>query len=753
MTECAYDTCVPLVFPDCGETQQRALGVDLPNEARGNGCFRFYLRTSISASWPSRPVRAIRLRARHARARAFGDLDVVRRAAGTVARRWLAGGEVPASGAGRHDRAATSAFSEASLGFGASAGPKATARTKARTTMWVIETRERLLWCLRRVTRATPPRASWRERPRRGATEADRASPESTSPRWNVPDDFADPAENATENATENVTNRGLPGTVPKERKKKKSGVTNVTSSVERFDAKREPGADAAASKNADDASSAPRNLYVKNLPRDFNAKKLAHLFMPHGDVQSTKFVLDAGPVPTGLVRFATAREAAAATAALHGATLSEGESIDSIDSSIDSGSESESASESDASAPIRSVRLEISLAMTRAERDAARARAEERARRKQQRAERAERKKTLASASSRREGEKADRSDRSTTPSGFAVRIAHVPAGLDHRQLRSIFSTFGKLGRVKMMWPNGDTPAAVVTFRDEAAANAAAATLGGQYLPGARAPMAFEAHAARGARSPRTKAKRALSEESDSESDTSSSESESESESESSSAEDASSFALRAESVELTAAVAARAAAARAVAGRVWREVQAARAVSSPEALEKAKALNEAATLSSRAKRGGDGEKEGSDAIGGAAEALRRRREARGVFVDPPSLGADAARRAFWNRALAAPRARLRRAAARGRAAHRRAVAGPGVDVGEALSEEAREARGGGGASARAGGRRVRRFHGGDARGGGRGASRGGGGGRGGRAPPDARSARGSPRPRRRLA
>ena len=37
-------------------------------------------------------------------------------------------------------------------------------------------------------------------------------------------------------------------------------------------------------------------------LTRDagtFNAKKLAHLFMAHGDVQSTKFALDAGPVPT----------------------------------------------------------------------------------------------------------------------------------------------------------------------------------------------------------------------------------------------------------------------------------------------------------------------------------------------------------------------------------------------------------------------------------------------------------------------
>ena len=663
-----------------------------------------------------------------------------RRAAGTVARRWLAGGEVPASGAGRHG----SGGHERALGgvarFWSFGGSKGDGEDKGEDDdvgdrdagkASVVSSSGDAGDATESLVAGTSEA--------RGATKADRASPESTSPRWNVPDDFADAAENATENATENVTNRGLPGTTPKERKKKKSGVTNVTSSVERFDAKRDPGADPAASKNADGASSAPRNLYVKNLPRDFNAKKLAHLFMPHGDVQSTKFVLDAGPVPTGLVRFATAREAAAATAALHGATLSEGESID---SSIDS--ESESESESDASAPIRSVRLEISLAMTRAERDAARvARAEERARRKQQRAERAERKKTLAS--SRREGEKADRS---TTPSGFAVRIAHVPAGLDHRQLRSIFSAFGKLGRVKMMWPNGDTPAAVVTFRDEAAANAAAATLGGQYLPGCKGPMAFEAHAG-GARSPRTKAKRALrpdDSESDSESDTSSSESENERERESSSA--SSSFALNAESVELTAAIAARAAAARAVAGRVWREVQAARAVSSPEALEKAKALNEAATRS--AKRGGDGEKEGSDAIGGAAEALRRRREARGVFVEPPSARTPP-RRAKEPRA---PSPRVRAYAERrfeGAPAHRRAVAGPGVDVGEALSEEARAKLAAAAARKRARGRGVG-FAGSMAemRGfGGRGASRGGGGGRGGRAPSDARSARGSRRGR----
>ena len=263
-----------------------------------------------------------------------------RRAAGTVARRWLAGGEVPASGAGRHG----SGGHERALGgvarFWSFGGSKGDGEDKGEDD----DVGDRDAGKASAVSSsgdagdATESLVAGTSEAR-GATKADRASPESTSPRWNVPDDFADPAENATENATENVTNRGLPGTVPKERKKKKSGVTNVTSSVERFDAKREPGADAAASKNADDASSAPRNLYVKNLPRDFNAKKLAHLFMPHGDVQSTKFVLDAGPVPTGLVRFATAREAAAATAALHGATLSEGESIDSIDSSIDSGS------------------------------------------------------------------------------------------------------------------------------------------------------------------------------------------------------------------------------------------------------------------------------------------------------------------------------------------------------------------------------------------------------------------------------
>ena len=123
----------------------------------------------------------------------------------------------------------------------------------------------------------------------------------------------------------------------------------------------------------------------------------------------------------------------------------------------------------------------------------------------------------------------------------GFAVRVTHVPVGLDHKQLRSIFVAFGKLGRVKMMWPNGEVPSAVVTFRDEAAANAAAASLAGEYLPGCKGPMAFEAHkSARVARKTRkTRGVKKKSEEeegeessesSDESSDSSSSESENES-------------------------------------------------------------------------------------------------------------------------------------------------------------------------------------------------------------------------------
>jgi hypothetical protein len=519
-------------------------------------------------------------------------------------------------------------------------------------------------------------------------------------------------------------------------------------------------------------------------------------LFMPHGDVQSTKFVLDAGPVPTGLVRFATAEEAAAATAALHGATLSADDADSSAsDSESSESSDVDSDSHTGLTTQTETVRLEISLAMTRAERDAARvARAEEREKRKQRRAERAERVKRLAA--SRTSG------DKSLAKDGFAVRVTHVPVGLDHKQLRSIFVAFGKLGRVKMMWPNGEVPSAVVTFRDEAAANAAAASLAGEYLPGCKGPMAFEAHkSARGTRKKtRTKErgvkKKSEEEEgeqdSESSSDSEDSEDSSSSESERESASPSSElspnensngeegeevaplFVLRPESVTITDKITARADAARAAAGRVWRDVQASRAVSSPEALEKAKALNAAATARAKALRDEKRERGeplatvGSDSttpsrlrICYAAVArpeacsrtrTRRRRQSRARRgLNPRAEGASRRVRAYAERrrdgADLSPRARVGHAL----------VAGPGVDANTALSEEARAKLAAAAARKRARGRGVgfadsmaemRGFGGRGGSGSRRGASRGGPGGGGGGGS-DARSARNSRRGR----
>lgn len=698
-----------------------------------------------------------------------------RRAAGTVARRWLAGGEVSSGGAGRfgsggHERVAGRVARFWSFGGskgdgedggedGAKGDRDAGKVSEASASVEAGDATER-------------PEAGTSEA--RLAEETDRASPESKSPRWNVPDDFADAA--AETNVVPPLANDSQNRPKKEKKKKKPRGDPTVTSSVERFGRSRA---------SPEDASSAPRNLYVKNLPRDFNAKKLAHLFMPHGDVQSTKFVLDAGPVPTGLVRFATAEEAAAATAALHGATLSADDASDAV-------SEDSEDSESTSTAlSSQTVRLEISLAMTRAERDAARvARAEERERRKQQRAERAERKKRLATSRSVRGDEKEAAPFKQN---GFAVRVTHVPAGLDHKQLRSIFVAFGKLGRVKMMWPNGDVPSAVVTFRDEAAANAAAAALAGEYLPGCKGPMAFEAHAPRATRKTRTRGKKkkggeeegeessdssdessdsSEEESSDEASDSSGVESERESLSEepsselspnSTNAEEvAFAFALRPESVTLTDKIAARADAARAAAGRVWRDVQASRAVSGPEALEKAKALNAAATARAKALRDekGSGHVSDSDAVA-PADLLRRRREARGVFAegDPKKNAAQTESRRV--RAYAERRRDGANLSPRARVGHA-LVAGPGVgaSAGEppALSEEARAKLAAAAARKRARGRGVgfadsmaeMRGFGGRGAGSRRGASRGGPGpvGSGG-SRSDARSARNSRRGR----
>ena len=715
-----------------------------------------------------------------------------RRAAGTVARRWLAGGEVSSGGAGRFGSGGHEFVAGRVARFWSFGGSKGDGEDGGEDG--AVGDRD-----AGKVSEASASveAGDATERPEAGTSEArlvssetDRLSPESKSPRWNVPDDFAETTaaetnvvpHSANDASVEtNVVNRGN----KQKKKKKPRGDPTVTSSVERFGRR-------VKNDSSNDASlAAPRNLYVKNLPRDFNAKKLAHLFMPHGDVQSTKFVLDAGPVPTGLVRFATAEEAAAATAALHGATISADES--------DSGSESsdvDSDSHTGLTTQTEPVRLEISLAMTRAERDAARvARAEEREKRKQRRAERAERVKRLAT--SRTSG------DKSLAKDGFAVRVTHVPVGLDHKQLRSIFVAFGKLGRVKMMWPNGEVPSAVVTFRDEAAANAAAASLAGEYLPGCKGPMAFEAHKSARVTRKKTRTKERgvkkkseeeegeeSSESSDESSDSSSSESERESASPSSELspnevlnsveegeEVAPLFVLRPESVTITDKITARADAARAAAGRVWRDVQASRAVSSPEALEKAKALNAAATARAKALRDEKRERGeplanvGSDSNSAVAPAdlLRRRREARGVFADPNAAQTESrARRGLNPRAGGEGASRRVRAYAerrrdgadlspRARVGHA-LVAGPGVDANTALSEEARAKLAAAAARKRARGRGVgfadsmaemRGFGGRGGSGSRRGASRGGPGGGGGGGGSDARSARNSRRGR----
>jgi hypothetical protein len=231
--------------------------------------------------------------------------------------------------------------------------------------------------------------------------------------------------------------------------------------------------------------------------------------------------------------------------------------------------------------------------------------------------------------------------------------------------------------------------------------------------------------------------------------------------------------FVLRPESVTITDKITARADAARAAAGRVWRDVQASRAVSSPEALEKAKALNAAATARAKALRDEKRERgeplatvgSDSDAVA-PADLLRRRREARGVFADPNAAQSQSrARRGLNPRAEGASRrvrayAERRRDGAdlspRARVGHA-LVAGPGVDANTALSEEARAKLAAAAARKRARGRGVgfadsmaemRGFGGRGGSGSRRGASRGGPGGGGGGGS-DARSARNSRRGR----
>jgi RNA recognition motif-containing protein len=671
-----------------------------------------------------------------------------------------------------------------------------------------------------------------------GIRIADRSSdknyvPTSKSPKWNAPDDPV--FEGADGVGAPRLTGADLtdlssalvskpPKNKPSAKPKPKKATTEST---------HKPAGSSRSQKTAEETSSAspsqPKNLYVKNLPRDFNAKKLAHLFLPHGDVQSTKFVLDAGPVPTGLVRFAKAEEAAAAMAALHGVTLSASDGgLEPDSESVSDSDSSDSSSVSDT--PLAaSPPLEISLAMTRGERDLARIqRAEERESRKQQRTERAERKKrfvtqvagktvtgsfgVVASVGVAGRGKKATE----TSPSfvGVSVKISHIPPGLDHKQLRAIFGGYGRLGRVKMMNPNGDNPSSLVTFESERVANIAAATLAGVTLPGSKAPLEFEAHhvsvkpvtkktMARLTKKSYEARQRDGSSSSDGDSSSSSSDGDSSSSSSDSSSSESDreretetiavreteriavpapsehgesetetiaapsskpapfAFALNSESVELTAEVWAKATAAKAAASRVWRDVQASRAVSNPEALANAKALNEAATKKfselSVAKRAEERMKRRRDAgrvSGASAEGVAGGTTTRAVPLirDPsrePSLRvrAYAERRKNGGSVTSLPQDRTTNPT------RRAAIAGPGVDVGDAMGGEARSKLEAAALRSRSRGRDFAGM--GDVRGGfggrsggGRGGGRGRGGG-GGRGRGDARENRNSRRNR----
>ena len=170
-------------------------------------------------------------------------------------------------------------------------------------------------------------------------------SPEVTSPRWNVPDDPADPFAVAA--APPSGSGGDAPARAPRSRSRSpRDGDVPASAGDE---ARGE--LDARGRQPRDRASTPPAvNLYVKNLPKEFNAAKLAEIFLPHGDVQSAKFVANAGPVPTGLVRFSNPEDAARAMEALQGHTLGEDDEAS------------------------RTVGMSVSLAMSKSERDARRA-------------------------------------------------------------------------------------------------------------------------------------------------------------------------------------------------------------------------------------------------------------------------------------------------------------------------------------------------------------------------------------------
>ena len=83
--------------------------------------------------------------------------------------------------------------------------------------------------------------------------------------------------------------------------------------------------------------------------------------------------------------------------------------------------------------------------------------------------------------------------------------------------QLERIFAPFGTVSRARLFWPNGAKPSAVLTLDSKRAAEMAVATLDGVSLPGCRAPMEIGLHV------PKANKKKKRGEESESESESAS--------------------------------------------------------------------------------------------------------------------------------------------------------------------------------------------------------------------------------------
>ena len=301
------------------------------------------------------------------------------------------------------------------------------------------------------------------------------SDPEVRSPAWNVPDDAPAPETDATastadddaeiastSSSNEHSTNKKSPFVPFFVRKAGETDSNAAAPSKQRGAAARRKPTTAPPDES--------QNLYVKNLPPDFSAAKLANLFLQHGDVLSTKFVAaepTAGrPAPTGLVRFATRAEAEAAMAQLNGVKLG-GDGV------------------GPATEP-----LEVSVAMSKEQREA------QYAERKAAREERMEKRKAwLAKQAEWAQKMKERDARRAAFANRVSIHVRDAPRGLDAESTAKIFKPFGDVARVKLWFANGASPTAVLSMGSAEEAAAAIAMLSGRKLEGCAKPMTITVH------------------------------------------------------------------------------------------------------------------------------------------------------------------------------------------------------------------------------------------------------------------